>query len=118
MSNDENRYENTYQVQERGRLLFIVTIILSMVIAFLVNTYFLDNSSPWILLTAAIAGALGFFLGENIGDAIMFSITLCVLVFVIITVTKLSVIIKGLAVSLATGISTGKLVYGIWRETL
>ncbi len=111
------REDNEYRVQEPGLLVFFITIILGSGASFALATYLLKLSLAWVaLLSGAVCGILGLFLGENIGDAIIFSLILGLLVFLFIKVGPEIEIIRTVIVPIATGFCTGKLVYGIWKE--
>jgi hypothetical protein len=59
---------------------------------------------------------LGVFLKENLGDAIIFSVILGLVVFGFINFVPGLVAIKAGIVSGACGLSAGKLVAGVWKE--
>lgn len=109
--------DSEYRVQEPGPLVFFITIILGSGASFALATYLLGLSPAWIaLLAGSFSGALGFSSGENIGDAIVFSFIVSVLVLLFITVGPEIGAIRAGIVPIATGLCVGKLVYGIWKE--
>jgi hypothetical protein len=106
-----------YQVREPGFLVFFVAVMLASGASFALATYMLELSSAWVaLLTGAVFGALGFSLGENVGDAIIFSLIVGLLVFFFIKVGPEIEIIRAVIVPIATGFCAGKLVYGFCEE--
>lgn len=108
-----------YGVRKPGLVVIFVTVISGAGIAFVLASYLLDLSPPWVaLLAGAVCSLLGFFiLGESTGDAIVFSIVFLVLVFVFLTAGPEIAIIRSTIVPVMTGICVGKLTYGIWIET-
>jgi hypothetical protein len=106
-----------YRVQEPGFLIFFVAVMLASGASFALATYMLELSSAWVALLAGAAfGALGFSLGENVGDAIIFSLIVGLLVFFFIKVGPEIEIIRAVIVLIATGFCVGKLVYGFCKE--
>ena len=94
-----------------------VAAALAAAVSFVLATYLLELSPARIaLLVGAVCGILGFGLGENVGDAIVFSLILGLLVFMFIQLVPEMIMARILIVPLATGFCVGKLVYGIWRE--
>ena len=108
-----------YGIGKPGLVVILVAVISGAGIAFVLASYLLDLSPPWVaLLAGAVSGLLGFFiLGESIGDAIVFSIVFLVLVFVFLAAGPEIAIVRSTIVPVATGICAGKLTYGIWSET-
>ncbi len=106
-----------YRAQKPGHFVFFAAVILGSGISLVLATYLLTLSPAWIaLLAGGICGALGFFLGENIGEALVFSFILGVLVFVFLKAGPEIGAIRACIVPMATGFCIGKLVYGIWEE--
>lgn len=102
--------------QRPGIIAYFVTLISGSGISFLLATYWLNLTAAWIaLLVGAIGSVLGFFLGENIGDAIVFSTFLCLLVIVFLNLGPEIAIIRSGIVPVAGGLCVGKLIYGIWK---
>ena len=56
-------------------------------------------------------------MGENIGDSIMFSLLLGMMVTIFITAGPEIEIVRTVIVPITAGFCTGKLVYGVWKET-
>ncbi len=105
------------RAQEPGLFVFFVAMIIGSVISFVLATYMLNLSPAWIaLLAGAVCSVLGFFLGENIGDAIVFSFIFGLLILFFLKVGPEIGIIRAGIVPIATGFCAGKLVYGIWKE--
>ena len=108
------------KVGKPGLIVVFVTVILGSGIAFFLSTYLLNLSPAWLaLLVGAVCSFIGFFiLGESIGDAIVFSIVFLALVFVFITAGPEIEIVRMNIISMATGICTGKLTHGVWKEII
>jgi hypothetical protein len=64
----------------------------------------------------ALSALIGVFMLENIGEAIVVTIILCVLMVIVITVVPGFAMLKSGFVPFACGLSVGKLVVGIWKE--
>lgn len=111
--------DSKYRAQKTGLFVFFVAMILGSVISFVFATYMLNLSPAWIaLLAGAVCSVLGFGLGENIGDAIVFSFIFGLMVFLFLKVGPEIGIIRTGIVPIATGFCVGKLVHGIWKEIL
>jgi hypothetical protein len=96
---------------------YFFAIILGSGASFALATYWLEFSPGWIaLLVGAVFSILGAFLEENVGDAIMFSLIVGVLVTVFITVGPEIAIVRAGIIPVATGLCAGKLVAGISKE--
>ena len=109
--------DNEYQVQEPGLLVFFIAFLLASVVSFIIATYLLELSPAWLaLLAGGICGILGFCMGENIGDAIMFSLILALLVTFFIKAGPDIEMLRTGIVPVATGFCLGNLVCGIWKE--
>jgi len=106
-----------YRVKKPGLLVLFFAVILGSGASLALTTYLLEMSSAWVALAVgATFGIFGFSLGENIGDAIIFSLIVGLLVFFFIKVGPDLEIIRAVIVPIATGFCVGKLVYGIWKE--
>jgi F0F1-type ATP synthase membrane subunit a len=102
---------------EQSVSVYFVALILGSAVSFALATYWLELSPAWLaLLVGAVCGLIGSFLGENIGDAIMFSLILSLMVFLFIKSGPEIAIVRAGIVPIATGFCVGKLVYGIWNE--
>ena len=110
--------DTEYEARKPGFFAIFLTIILGSGIAFVLSTFMLNLSPPWVaLLTGAVFSLFGFFvLGESIGDALVFSIGFLVVVFVYITAGPEIAIVRITIVPIAVGICVGKLTHGIWKE--
>ena len=97
---------------------YVVALILGSGVSFALCTYWLEFSPARIALPAgAVGGLFGSLLGENIGDAIMFSLFVGLVLFFFVKFGPEIAIIRMVIVPLATGLCVGKLGYGIWKET-
>ena len=109
--------DSEYRVQEPGLLVFIVAVTLGSGVSFVLATYLLGLSPFWVaLLVGAIFGVIGLFLGENIGEAIIFCFGFGFLVFFLLQIAPEIKIVRTSVVPIATGFCAGKIVYGIWKE--
>ena len=96
---------------------YFMALIFSSGVSFALATYWLEISPGWLaLLLGAVFSIIGSSLGENIGDAIIFSLIVAVLVTVFITAGPQITIIRAAVIPVATGLCTGKLVAGIFKE--
>ena len=96
---------------------YFFALILGSGASFALATYWLKLSPGWIaLLLGAIFSILGASMGENVGDAIMFSLIVGLTVTVFITVGPEIAIIRTAIIPVATGLCAGKLVVGIFKE--
>ncbi|MEN8174027.1 MAG: hypothetical protein ABFS03_14245, partial [Chloroflexota bacterium] len=103
--------------QKPSLLVLLIAVILGSVSSITLATYLLELSPAWVaLLAGAACGFLGFGLGENIGDAIILSLIIGVLVFLFINVGPVIEIVRIVIVPIATGFCVGNVVYGIWKE--
>ena len=109
--------ENKNKKYPYGVGVYFFAIILGSGASFVLATYWLEFSPGWIaLLVGAVFSILGAFLRENVGDAIMFSLIVGLLVTVFITVGPEIAIVRAGIIPLATGLCAGKLVAGISKE--
>ena len=110
----ESKYKKC--LSEVGAYFF--ALILGSGASFALATYWLEFSPGWIaVLVGAIFSILGAFLGENVGDAIMLSLIVGLIVTAFITVGPEIAIVRAVIIPVATGLCAGKLVVGIFRET-
>ncbi|MGD2272691.1 MAG: hypothetical protein PVI06_20005 [Desulfobacterales bacterium] len=85
--------------------------------SFAIATYWLGFSHVWTaLLVGAVFSIIGALLGENVGDAIMFSLVVGLIVIIFITVGPEMSILRAVIIPVATGLCAGKLVFGIVKE--
>ena len=97
---------------------YFMALILGSGASFALSTYWLEFSPARIALpVGAVGGLIGSLLGENIGDAIIFSFFAGLILFFFVTFGPEIAIIRMVIVPLATGLCVGKLGYGIWKET-
>ncbi len=109
--------ENTYGKAEPGLIVYLVALVLGAGVAFAIATLWLDVTPGWLALVVGAALALlGVFSIENVGDAIMFSLILSLIVFGLVKLVPGLVAIKAGVVPGACGLSVGKLVVGVWKE--
>ncbi len=112
------REDGKQRANEPGLSAYFVALIIGSGVSFALATYWLGFSPPWLaLLVGAVCGIIGSFLGENIGDAIIFSLIVGLMVFFFVNFAPEIAIIRIGIVPVATGLCVGKLVYGIWKET-
>jgi len=105
------------RIQEPGLFVLFVAVVLGSGSSFVFATYVLNLAPAWVAIPGgAFCSVVGFMLGENVGDAIVFSIFFCLLVFVFLKTGPEIEIIKTGIIPIATGFCAGKLVYGIWKE--
>ena len=95
---------------------YFFALILGSGASFALSTYWLEISPSWIaLLVGGIFSILGAFLGENVGDAIMFSLIVGLIVTVFIVVGPEIAIVRAVIIPVATGLCAGKLAVGIFK---
>lgn len=100
-----------------GASAYVIALILGSGGSFALATYWLESSPGWIaLLVGAIFSILGASMGENAGDAIMFSLIVGLIATVFITVGPEIAIVRAAIIPIATGLCAGKLVAGIIKE--
>jgi xanthine/uracil/vitamin C permease (AzgA family) len=109
--------DNSYRQAEPGLSIYLIALVLGSGVAFAIASLWLDVTSFWVALTVgATLALLGVFMTENIGEAIVFSMVLGLLVFSIINFMPGLIAIKAGIVPGACGLSVGKLVAGVWKE--
>ncbi|MEE9158772.1 MAG: hypothetical protein V3U60_10350 [Gammaproteobacteria bacterium] len=85
--------------------------------SFALATYWLEVSPGWLaLLVGAVFSIVGVFLGENIGDAIVFSLIGGIIVIVFFMSGLEIAILRAVIIPVVTGLCIGKLVVGISKE--
>lgn len=97
--------------------IYSLALILGSGASFAFATYWLAVSPGWLaLLLGAVFSIVGASLGENVGDAIMFSL----IVGIIVTVFYISgpeiAILRAGIIPVATGLCVGNVVAGISKE--
>ncbi len=111
--------DSKQRVHKPGLSVYFVALILGSGVSCALATHWLKLSPAWLaLLVGAVCGLIGSFIGENIGDAIVFSLIMGLMVFFFIRSGLEIAIIRTGIVPVATGFCVGKLVYGIWNEIL
>lgn len=109
--------ENSYEQAEPGVSIYVIALVLGSGVAFAIASLWLDVTSSWVALTVgAMLALLGVSMIENIGEAIVFSVILGLLVFLFITTVPGLTLIKAGVVPGVCGLCAGKLVVGIWKE--
>lgn len=109
--------ENSYEQAEPGMSIYVIALVLGSGAAFAIASLWLDVTSSWVALTVgATLALLGVFTTENMGEAIVFSVVLGLLVFSFINFMPGLIAIKAGIVPGACGLSAGKLVAGVWKE--
>lgn len=97
--------------------IYFFALILGSGASFALSTYWLEFSPCWIaLLVGAVFSIVGAFLGENVGDAIMFSLIVGIIVTVFIISGPEIAILRAGIIPVATGLCIGKLVVGISKD--
>jgi hypothetical protein len=113
MKKEASRNNNRFP----GIGMYFFAIILGSGASFFLATYWLEFTPYWIaLLVGAVFSTLGAFLGETVGDAIMFSLISVVTVTVFITLVPGIAIVRVGIIPVVTGLCVGKLLVGVWKE--
>ena len=114
---DESIKENYYIPVSPKLPTYLLAGLLGAIAAYLIASFWLGLSPVWAALPLGTIGALfGVFMLENIGEAIVMTAILCVLMAVLIPSVSGFAMLKAAVVPLACGLSVGKLVVGIWKE--
>lgn len=114
---DESIKENCYIPVLPKIPTYLLAGLLGSITAYLIASLWLGLSPWWAALPLGAIGALfGVFMLENIGEAIVFTGILFVLMAVLITAVPGFAILKAAVIPLACGLSVGKFVVGIWKE--
>ncbi len=96
---------------------YLIGALLGSITAYFIASYWLGLSPWWATPLLGTIGALfGVFMLENIGEAIVMTVLLCVLMAVLILSVPGFALLKAAAVPLACGLSSGKIVVGLWKE--
>jgi hypothetical protein len=111
----ERKSEKRKYPSEIGMYLF--ALIFGSGASFALATYWLEVSPGWLaLLVGTVFSMVGAFLGENVGDAIVFSLIVGIIVTVFFVSGLEIAILRTGIVPVATGLCVGKLVAGISKE--
>ena len=106
-----------YKRKEPTISIFILGFILAAVVSAAVSTYLLNTSTIWVALIAGgIGGILGVVMFENIGEAIIMSVIVTVLIVVAIKFIPGLDLLKKFIIPTLAGLCAGKFVVGIWKE--
>ncbi|MEN8136639.1 MAG: hypothetical protein ABFS18_14065 [Thermodesulfobacteriota bacterium] len=109
--------QSEYIVPEPGPFVYLIAVVLAAGVSCSFATYLLELSPAWLSLSAGgVCGALGLAMGENVGEALVFSLILALLVFLFIKVGPEIEFIRIAIVPIAAGFCMGELVGGIWKE--
>ena len=96
---------------------YFFALILGSGFSFALATSWLEFSPGWLaLLVGVVFSIVGAFLGENVGEAIIFSFIVAILVTVFIASGQEIAILRAGIIPVATGLCVGKLVVGISKE--
>jgi hypothetical protein len=91
--------------------------VLGLAVYMVITLYWLELTPDWTaLLVGAVFSILGASLGENVGDAIMFSLIAGVIAAVFINFGPEIAIVKVGTIPVVTGLCVGKLLAGILKE--
>jgi hypothetical protein len=99
--------------------MYVLGVAMGALASGLVGAYWLNMTPAW--LTGLLGGAFGFigvFLGENIGDALVFSFVSTILLGIFLWQVSGLLMLKGIVSSIIVGLCTGKLVGGLWKEVV
>ena len=114
---DESIKQNYYIPVAPKTPIYLLGALLGSITAYFIATYWLGLSPWWASPLLGTIGALfGLFMLENIGEAIVLTAILCVLVAIVLTTTLGFITLKAGAVPLVCGFCVGKLVVGSWKE--
>lgn len=109
--------ENSYKRPKPGRSVHLIALVLGAGVAYAIGTLWLSVTPAWVaLIVGATLALVGVGLRENVGDAIIFSLVLGVLVSIFFTSVPTLVAIKAGIVPGACGLCVGNLVGGVWKE--
>jgi len=109
--------DTTTGIQKPGLSIFIITALLSAGVSLVLATYVLGLTSSWMSISVgALCGIVGLFMGENIGDAIVFTLVVALIVLLVLTVLPVIQSLRIAIVPVATGFCLGKLASGVWKE--
>lgn len=105
--------------EEPGALVYAVGFLLAAAVSAAVAGWWLGlMPTVFAALAGGLAGLVGVFTLDNIGEAVVLTVLVAVLMAAAASMNlPLPVLLKGLAVSGALGLCAGKLVCGVWKET-
>ena len=97
--------------------IYLIAVVIGSGVSFALATYWLEVSSGWsALLVGAVFSLVGAFLGESVGDAIMFSLIVGIMVTVFFILGPEIAVLRAGIIPVAAGLCIGKLVAGISKE--
>jgi hypothetical protein len=109
--------ESQSKKYQSGVRISLPALILGSGASFAFATRWLKVSPGWLaFLLGAVFSIVGAFLGENVGDAIMFSAIVGTIVTVFFIIGPEIAILRAEIIPVATGLCIGKLVVGISKE--
>jgi hypothetical protein len=109
--------DNQYTPREPSLPVFLVAAVLGAGVSLVLATHILELTSDWMsLLLGGTCGIVGLFMGENIGDAIIFTVVAALMVLLVLTVIPAVPSLRTVIVPVAAGFCLGKLVSGVWKE--
>ncbi len=102
---------------EPGLFIYLIGIITGSGVAYVIANLWLDVTPGWVAIAVgAIAALYGVFSLANIGEAIVLTLVISLIVFGLINIAPGLTIVKTGIVPIACGLSVGKLVVGLWKE--
>ena len=109
--------KNEHRKHLSGVGMYFFALFLGSGTSFALATYWLEVSPGWLaLLVGTVFSIVGAFLGENIGDAIVFSLIAGIIVIVFFMSGLEIAILRAGIIPVVTGLCVGKLVAGISKE--
>jgi hypothetical protein len=102
---------------EPGLFIYLIGIITGSCVAYVIANLWLDVTPGWVaIIVGAIAALYGVFSLANIGEAIVLTLVISLIVFGLIKIAPGLTIVSAGIVPSACGLSVGKLVVGLWKE--
>ncbi len=102
---------------EPGLLIYLIGIIIGSGVAYVIADRWLDITPGRVAIAVgAIAALYGVFSLANIGEAIVLTLVISLIVFGLLNIAPGLTIVKAGIVPSACGLSVGKLVVGLWKE--
>ncbi len=97
--------------------IYLLAVIFGSGASFALATYWLEVSPGWVaLLVGTVFSIVGAFLGENVGDAVVFSLIAGLIVTVFFVSGLEIAILRAGIIPVVTGLCVGKVVAGISKE--